>query len=95
MRPEFLKAGQLVMVDGWPGRIDDVAETDNGAIMVLVSSPKGVWRNHRPEWLPYLDGRFVPVEFEDVRPLFDVYVERVEMMARHMDNMRKAWEMGT
>jgi hypothetical protein len=90
-KPDFLKIGQLVMIDGWCGRIEDVAVTEAGGIMVLVNSPKAIWRNQRPEWLPYIDGRITPVDFAAAEPLFLTYVERVKMMAAALVEMQREW----
>jgi hypothetical protein len=92
IRPAFLKIGQLVMTDGWPGEIMDVAETDTGAIMVLINSPKAIWRNHRPEWLQYIEGRIVPCGLSDTTKLFDAYVEYVEIMQQELRGMWARWE---
>lgn len=91
-RPEFLQVGQLVMTDGWPGEIADVAESDTGTIMVCINSPKAIWRNHRPEWLPYIEGRITPVSFERTVAIFDTYIERVEIMLENLKKMRTKWE---
>lgn len=90
-KPEWLKIGQLVKVAEWPGRIIDVTETETGKLMVLVESPKGVWRNHRPEWLEYIEGMIQPVEFADIVWLFDAYVKHIEGMLARAADMKQEW----
>jgi len=49
--PEYLKVGNFVRVAEWVGRIDDIATGEH--IMILVSSPKQVYRHSSPEWLEW------------------------------------------
>ncbi|GEM_PF-832272 len=51
-KPEWLVPGAIVRVQFWVGQIDEVAVSDK-RIMVLVSSAKGIWRNHPAEWLEF------------------------------------------
>lgn len=51
-KPDFLKIGGLVKVNGYVGRILEVAESDN-SLMVKVESAKGARRFQRPDWLEY------------------------------------------
>lgn len=90
-KPEWLKIGQIVKIAEWPGRIIDVAETETGTLMVLVESPKGIWRNHRPEWLEYLEGMIQPVEFADIVRLFDAYIKHIEDMRLRALSMKREW----
>ena len=88
----MLKIGDLVLVDGiWPGEVVDIAHCESGATLFQIASPKGIWRNHRPEWLEYDAERVVFVEFNDVAHLFDTYVERVQQMERDLAEMRARW----
>jgi hypothetical protein len=52
VKPDFLKIGGLVKVNGYVGRIIEIAESDN-CLMVKVESAKGVRRFQRPDWLEY------------------------------------------
>ena len=56
-KPEWLKRGALVKVQHWYGLVEDVAVSDQH-VMVLIKSPKGIWRNQRnaSEWLEYIEG---------------------------------------
>jgi hypothetical protein len=51
-KPDFLKVGNLVKVNGYVGRILEIAESDN-SLMVKVESAKGARRFQRPDWLDY------------------------------------------
>ena len=51
-KPDFLKVGGVVKVNGYVGRIIEVAESEN-SLMVKVESAKGVRRFQRPDWLDY------------------------------------------
>ena len=51
-KPEFLKVGSLIKVNGYVGSILEIAESDN-SLMVKVESAKGVRRFQRPDWLDY------------------------------------------
>jgi hypothetical protein len=51
-KPDFLKVGNLVKVNGYVGRILELAESDN-SLMVKVESAKGARRFQRPDWLDY------------------------------------------
>ena len=51
-KPDFLKVNQLVRVNGYVGRIIDIAESDN-TIMVRVDSAKCARRFQKPDWLEY------------------------------------------
>jgi hypothetical protein len=91
-RPDFLQIGNLVLVDRhWHGVIEDVAETDGGKVMVLLNSPKAIWRNHRPEWLEYQEARILPATWQEAEPRFDTYIERVETMLSDLEAMKTQW----
>ncbi len=51
-KPDFIKPGNLVKVNGYVGRIVELAESEN-SLMVKVESAKGVRRFQRPDWLDY------------------------------------------
>ena len=51
-KPDFLKINQLVRVNGYVGRIIDIAESDT-TIMVRVDSAKCARRFQKPDWLEY------------------------------------------
>ena len=51
-KPDFIKIDGLVKVNGYVGRIVDIAESDT-SLMVKVESPKSVRRFQKPDWLDY------------------------------------------
>lgn len=51
-KPDFLEVGGLVKVNGYVGRVLEIAESDN-SLMVRVESAKGARRFQRPDWLEY------------------------------------------
>ena len=51
-RPHFLRINGLVRVNGYVGRMVDIAESDN-TIMVKVESAKCARRFQKPDWLEY------------------------------------------
>ena len=52
VRPDFIKLNGLVKVNGFVGRIIDLAESEQ-SLMVKVESAKGVRRFQRPDWLEF------------------------------------------
>jgi len=50
--PEHIKIGNYVQVAEWIGRVDDIA-VGKSHTLILVSSPKQVYRHSRPEWLEF------------------------------------------
>ena len=52
IKPDFLRIDGLVRVNGYVGRIVDIAESDN-TIMVKVESAKCARRFQKPDWLEY------------------------------------------
>ncbi|MDM8521629.1 hypothetical protein QUF64_16410 [Anaerolineales bacterium HSG6] len=88
--PKFLKVGQLVKVQHWYGQIEDVAVSDK-RIMVLVKSPKGIWRNHPAEWLEFKPQQIKPASAEEAVQSIDIYTERVKQMLADIEQTRQAW----
>lgn len=93
-KPEFLKVGAIVKVQHWYGEIVDVALSKE-RIMVLVASPKGIWRNHPAEWLEFDPRQITPADLDEAIDSFDIYVQRVENMLADLDNMKKRWQAYT
>jgi hypothetical protein len=69
----------------------DVAVSDQ-RIMVLVASPKGIWRNHPAEWLEFDPRQITPASIDDAIDQFDIYIERVEKMLDELHTMKQAWQ---
>jgi len=51
-KPDFIKVGGLVKVNGYVGRIVEIAESDS-SLMVRVESAKCARRFQKPDWLEY------------------------------------------
>ncbi|RUM47748.1 MAG: hypothetical protein DSY80_00580 [Desulfocapsa sp.] len=93
-RQEWMVKGQLVSVNGrhWYGEIVDVAVSDYGRIMLLINSPKAIWRNHRPEWLEYNPKQIAPAKATEAIASVDTYIERIEKMLEDVENLKQRWE---
>ncbi len=88
--PKFLKVGNIVKIQHWYGMVDDVCISDTN-IMVLISSPKGVWRNHPAEWLKYHEGQIVEANQEDAIESIDIYIERISKMLHDVQHLKNTW----
>ena len=86
-RPEFLKVGALIKVQHWYGEVIDVAVSDE-RIMLLVASPKGIWRNHPAEWLEYDEKQITAADMNDAVNSIAVYRERIQKMLADLDTMQ-------
>ena len=66
-KPEFLKGNGLVRVNGYVGRIADIAQSDD-TIMVKIESAKCARRFQKPDWLEYTatPSMWEPATFEDL-----------------------------
>ena len=90
-KPDFLQKGALIKVQHWFGEVVDVAISED-RIMVLVTSPKGVWRNHPAEWLEYQAGQITPADPDAAVDNVDHYYERVEEMLNQLKELKKKWK---
>lgn len=88
--PEWLKCGQLVEFAFAVGEIIDVAVSPQ-RVMVLVSSPKGIWRNHPAEWLEYKEGAIKPTTLERAERELRLYREYLNKMLIELDKMETNW----
>jgi len=88
-KPEWLKPGAFVKVQHWYGIVEDVAVSPARS-MVLVKSPKGIWRNQRDasEWLEYIEGQIVPADQAAVEQDIDAHAERIRRMLAELDAFR-------
>lgn len=59
--------------------------------MLLIHSPKGIWRNHRPEWLEYHPDQIKPASKESAVKSVDTYIERVELMLKDVKVLQEEW----
>lgn len=89
-KPEWLKRGALVKVQHWYGVVEDVAISEE-RIMVLVKSPKGIWRNQRDasEWLEYIEGQITAASPEEMEKDIAAHAERIQRMLADLNAFRE------
>ena len=89
-KPEWLKRGALVKVQHWYGLVEDVAVSDLH-IMVLIKSPKGIWRNQRDasEWLEYIEGQIIPATPDEIEKEINAHAERIQRMLIDLNTFRE------
>jgi hypothetical protein len=89
-KPEWLKRGALVKVQYWFGLVEDVAVSDR-RVMVLIKSPKGIWRNQRDasEWLEYIDGQITPATSDEMDKEINIHAERIQRMLADLSEFRE------
>jgi len=90
-KPEWLKHGALVKVQHWYGLIEDVAVSDQH-VMVLIKSPKGIWRNQRDasEWLEYIEGQITLATPDEMEKEINAHAERIQMMLAELNEFRES-----
>lgn len=89
-KPEWLKRGALVKVQHWYGVVEDVAVSDL-RVMVLIKSPKGIWRNQRDasEWLEYIEGQITPANPAALEQDIEAHAERIQRMLTELNTFRE------
>ena len=89
-KPEWLKHGALVKVQHWYGLVEDVTLSDQH-IMVLIKSPKGIWRNQRDasEWLEYMEGQIIPATSDEMEKEITAHAERIQRMLEDLNRFRE------
>lgn len=89
-KPEWLKRGALVKVQHWYGLVEDVTVSDLH-VMVLIKSPKGIWRNQRDasEWLEYIEGQIIPAAPEEMEKEITAHTERIQRMLADLRTFRE------
>jgi predicted DNA-binding transcriptional regulator len=89
-KPEWLKHGALVKVQHWYGLVEDVAVSDQH-VMVLVKSPKGIWRNQRDasEWLEYVEEQITPATPDEMEKEITAHAERIQRMLADLNEFRE------
>lgn len=88
--PDWLERGNLVEFAFCVGEVVDVAVSAE-RIMVLVKSPKGIWRNHAAEWLEYKEGAIKPATRERALSDLELYRSYIERMLRELDTLGANW----
>ena len=81
-----LQIGDFVRCGFFVGRIEDIA-TSERRVMLLVSSPKGIWRNHGPEWIEYDPEAVTRVSAEEYNAEVERYRERVQETLQKLEEM--------
>jgi hypothetical protein len=86
--PPWLVKGIWIEFAFCVGRIVDIAVSVE-RVMVLVESPKGIWRNHPAEWLEYKPDAIKPASPERIARDFDLYRTHVSEMLRALDSLQE------
>jgi hypothetical protein len=92
--PEWLQPGALVEFAFCVGEILDVAVSSE-RVMVLVKSPKGIWRNHPAEWLEYKEGALKPATQERALRDVELYREYIAKMLKDLEALETEWQSKT
>ncbi|MGB8648733.1 MAG: hypothetical protein WCF84_26080 [Anaerolineae bacterium] len=88
--PEWLRPGALVEFAFCVGEVIDIAVSPE-RIMVLVKSPKGIWRNHPAEWLEFKLEAIKPAPLEHAARDLDLYRGYIARMLADLDVLRDRW----
>ncbi|MBI5650681.1 MAG: hypothetical protein HZC40_09600 [Chloroflexi bacterium] len=88
--PEWLVPGALVEFALCVGQVVDVAVSTE-RVMVLVKSPKGIWRNHSAEWLEYKPEAIKPATPERAARELELYRGYIRKMLTEMDGLADEW----
>ena len=89
-KPDWLKRGAIVKIQHWLGVVEDVAVSES-RIMVLIKSPKGIWRNQRDasEWLEYIEGQIISATPDEMDKEITVHTERIRQMLADLNSFRE------
>ena len=87
IQPDWLKIGEWIEFAFCVGRITDIA-ISNERIMVLVQSPKSVWRNHPAEWLEYKPDAIKLATPERIERDFELYRAHITEMLQALEKMQ-------
>jgi hypothetical protein len=90
--PDFIRVGAIVKIAEWHGQIVDVAQTETGKIMVLITSPKAVFRKHRDEWLEFIPDLMQPATAEDYLHDIEYYAKRTRLNLEKLERMAEEWQ---
>lgn len=90
-KPEWLRRSALVKVQHWYGVVEDVAVSET-RIMVLIKSPKGIWRNQRDasEWLEYIEGQITLADPSELEQDINVHADRIRRMLTDLEAFRQS-----
>lgn len=90
IKPDWLVPGAIVRVQFWVGQIEEVAISEKH-IMVLVSSPKGIWRNHPAEWLEFKPEHIRPATSAEIAEDLERHRKYITKMLAELDALSKKW----
>jgi hypothetical protein len=70
--------------------VEDVAVSDQH-LMVLIKSPKGIWRNQRDasEWLEYIEGQITAATSDEMEKEINAHAERIQRMLTDLNEFRE------
>ena len=89
--PEYIHVGAIVKIAEWHGQIVDVATTEQGKVMVLVTSPKALFRNHSDEWLEFNAELIKPATHADYEQDIEYYAKRTRLNLEKLEKLREEW----
>ena len=60
-------------------------------VMVLIKSPKGIWRNQRDasEWLEYIEGQIIPATSKEMEKEINAHAEWIQRMPADLNTFRE------
>ena len=90
-KPDWLVPGVIVKVQFWVGQVEEVAVSDRH-IMVLVSSPKGIWRNHPAEWLEFKPEHIRPATPQEIEQDLERHRRYIAKMQADLDSLGQKWQ---
>jgi hypothetical protein len=93
--PDYVRIGAIVKIAEWCGQIVDVATTKQGKVMVLVTSPKALFRNHRDEWLEFNPDLIQSATPEDYLQDIEHYARRTRLNLEKLEQLAQAWSQET
>ncbi len=93
--PEYIHIGAIVKVLEWHGEIIDIATTEQGKIMLLITSPKAIFRNHRDEWLDFDPNLIKPGTPEDYARDIEYYAKRTRLNLDKLEKLAAVWQSRT
>lgn len=90
--PDYIRIGAIVKVLEWHGQIVDIATTEQGKVMLLVTSPKAIFRNHRDEWLEFNPDLIKPGTPQDYARDIEYYTKRAKLNLEKLEKLATEWQ---
>ena len=85
--PDWLVKGTWIEFAFSVGRVIDIALSDERA-MLLVESPKAIWRNHPAEWLEFKADAIKLATPERIERDFELYRAHITEMLQALEKMQ-------